>query len=120
MPYVEIISSHYKEVYAQVDELAITFLSNETDNVKGSVKLSDIEDVQILKVNNPSDFCSTMDYGMTNPTFLLPTNVIIRIIQFFQKKKKLVVFQISLKDKRTIIAKGEEKLFITLKSGIRA
>ncbi len=55
------------------------------------VDKKDIKHVEIVGINKNSEFRGTMDWGMRNPTFLLPTNLFYNLLSVFKNKNKGVV-----------------------------
>lgn len=80
------------------------FLKDSFGNVI-DLKIQEVDSVKIAGINKNSEFSGTMDWGMRNPTVLLPTNFFYNIINLFRKRKnEVVLYSILLKDgKRYIV-----------------
>ena len=96
---------------------------NLIDSKKNAVVVykKDIEHVEIVGINKNSEFRGTMDWGMRNPTFLLPTNLFYNLLSVFKdKNKEVVLHKIQLKDcEKYIVHSDREKSDILLRLKIK-
>ena len=56
-----------------------------------TVNIQDIVKIEISGISKNSEFRGTMDWGMSNPTVILPTTIIYNIISLFKNKRKEIV-----------------------------
>lgn len=80
------------------------------------IDISQIQEIEIVGVKSNSGFCGTMEWGMSNPTFILPTNFIYNIINFFKRKKDVILIKVALKDGEEFIVLGNHNHFIKLQN----
>lgn len=76
-----------------------------------AIDISQIKEIEIIGIISNSGFCGTMEWGMSNPTFILPTNFIYNIINLFKRKNDTVHIKVSLKDGKKFIALGNKNHF---------
>ena len=89
-------------LFHELGELSLK-LKNRS-NLIVEVKISDIDQVELVGVKSNSEFRGTMDWGMSNPTFILPTTICYNIFRLFKnKKKEVALYRITLNDGKTYI-----------------
>lgn len=104
----------------QYEKLEFVDLSDSTlylrDASKNSktIERDQIHHVEISGVKSASGFCGTAEWGMSNPSFLLPTNFVFNILNLFKRKKDLVHIKVVLKDGCTFIVLGSYELYTKL------
>lgn len=77
--------------------------------------LSEIDAIEIVGIKSNSGYCGTMEWGMKNPTFILPTNFFYNIINAFKRKRDPVHLKVTKKDGDEFIVIGNKNLYIRLK-----
>lgn len=65
-----------------------------------------IKEIEIVGVKSNSGFCGSMEWGMGNPTFILPTNFFYNIFNSFKRKNDVIHMKVALKDGKEFIAIG--------------
>lgn len=83
------------------------------------VNIGQIKEIEISGVISGSGFCGTMEWGMGNPTFILPTNLFYNIINFFKRKKDIVHIKVALKDGKEFVVVGNQNHFTMLQKSIK-
>ena len=81
-----------------------------TSNKFKSIDISKIESVEIIGIKSASGYCGTMEWGMGNPTFILPTNFFYNIINLFKRKNDTVHLKVSLKNGNEFVVIGNKDL----------
>lgn len=80
------------------------------------IYISEIRKVEIAGVKSNSGFCGSMEWSMSNPTFLLPTNLFYNIINSFKRKKDIIHIKVEFKNSEPVILIGAQNHFIKLQS----
>lgn len=83
------------------------------------IALHEITTVEIIGVKNNSGYSGTMEWGMKNPTFILPTNFWFAILNWFKRQRDdLVYFKVTMKDNRQLVASSNKSTFKTIQTGL--
>ncbi len=85
-------------------------LRDASDRLK-EIPLEQIQRVDIIGVKSASGFCGTSEWGMSNPTFLLPINFIFNLRNIFKRKKDCIHIKVMLKDGSEFIVLGSYDLY---------
>ncbi len=93
---------------------AVLQLRDASDQLR-DIALDQILHAEITGVKSASGYSGTSEWGMSNPTFLLPTNFIFNIINAFKRRKDLVHIKLSLKNGEEFIVLGSYDLYDKLK-----
>ncbi len=75
------------------------------------IDISKLDKIEIVGVKSNSGFCGSMEWGMSNPTVILPTNFFYNIINLFKRKSDIVHIKVSLKDGKEFIVLGNQNHF---------
>ena len=76
------------------------------------IAINDVEKVELVGIKNNSGYSGTMEWGMKNPTFLLPTNFWFAILNWFKRSgDDLYFFKVSLKSGEQVIACSGKKFY---------
>lgn len=97
---------------------SILKIKNASHKVK-DVDLSQIQKTEITGVKSNSGFSGTMEWGMKNPTFILPTNFIYNIFNLFKRKNDIVHIKITLKDDYEFVVLGTQHYYNELQKFLK-
>lgn len=89
-------------------------LRDASDRLK-EVPLDRIQHAEITGVKSASGFCGTQEWGMSNPTFMLPTNFIFNILNAFRRRRDLVHIKLTLQEGDEFIVLGSHDLYDKLR-----
>ena len=78
------------------------------------IEVLEIKEIEIAGVKSNSGFCGSMEWGMSNPTFILPTNLFYNIFNVFKRKNDVIHIKVALKDGKKFIAIGTYHHYSTL------
>lgn len=67
------------------------------------ILISEIENLEITGIKSDSGFSGTMEWGMRNPTFILPTTIWNNIISLFKRRSDTFHYLVTLSDDKKII-----------------
>lgn len=104
----------------QYEKFALESLSDSILAIKSAshhiqeIDVTEIDQVEIVGIARNSGVCGSMEYGMTNPTFLLPTNFLLNILSAFKKRNDTVHIKVSLQGAKEFIVLGDQTSFKTL------
>lgn len=76
-----------------------------------NIPLDQIVDTEITGVKKASEFSGSAEFGMSNPTFLLPTNFVFNLINLFKRKNDLVHIKVTLQNGEEFIVLGSHDLY---------
>lgn len=83
------------------------------------IAISQIQKTEVTGIKSNSGFSGTMEWGMKNPTFLLPTNFVYNIINLFKRKDDIVHIKITLNNGNEFIVLGNHHHFNQLQRAIK-
>jgi len=95
--------------------IKIRFASNKTLKIH----FEEIAKVGIVGIKSSSGFSGTMEWGMSNPTFILPTYLFYNIINLFKRRDDDVFFKVTLKDGKIYIVRGKKSNYSEIKRLIK-
>lgn len=76
----------------------------ESPNKTKKIVISEIKKLEITGIRSNSGFSGTMEWGMRNPTFILPTTIWNNIISLFKRRNDILYYLVTLFDgKKSII-----------------
>ena len=75
------------------------------------VALAEIKKIELAGIQSNSGFSGTMEWGMRNPTFLLPTNLLYNIINLFKRRDDTVYFKVIMNDESVFMVRGKKSSF---------
>ncbi len=78
------------------------------------IDVPQIKEIELVGVVSNSGFCGSMEWGMGNPTFLLPTNLFYNIFNVFKRRNDPVHIKIVMRNGREFIVIGKENHYIKL------
>lgn len=85
-----------------VNNSAIRLKSASTKTTQ--ILISEIKKLELTGVKSNSGFSGTMEWGMRNPTFILPTTIWNNIISLFKRRNDIFHYLLTLADgKKSII-----------------
>lgn len=84
-------------------------LSDKSNRIK-TVPFTDILNFELTGIKNNSGFCGTMEWSMSNPTFLLPANFWYNILSWFKRQDDTAYYKITASDGSQFIAYSSNKL----------
>ena len=70
-----------------------------------------VKSIEIIGIKSNSGYCGTMEWGMSNPTFILPTNFFYNIINLFKRRNDTIHIKITLKDGKEFVILGNKDLY---------
>ena len=76
-----------------------------------TVVTSEITKVELIGVKNNSGYSGTMEWGMKNPTFLLPTNFCYAIINWFKRQEDDVYYKITMAGEDQFVVFSSKKIY---------
>lgn len=79
-----------------------------------NIDIDQIKNIELVGVKSNTGYCGTLESGMSNPTFILPTNFFYNIINVFKRKNDTVHIKVDLKNGSEFIVIGELKLYTVL------
>ena len=82
------------------------------------VEFSSIEGVELAGIKSNSGFSGTMEWGMKNPTFLLPTNFFYNIINLFKRRDDIIYFKLMMNDGKIFLVKSNMSSFHSVQKRI--
>ena len=85
----------------EVDNSAIT-LQGALNKTK-QILISEIKTLELTGIKNNSGVSGTMEWGMRNPTFILPTTIWNNIISLFKRRNDIVHYLVTLSNGRKSI-----------------
>lgn len=85
----------------EVDSHAIELKS--VSNKSRQILLSEIKSLQVTGIKSSSGYSGTMEWGMRNPTFILPTTIWNNILTLFKRRSDIMHYIVTLSDDRKIL-----------------
>ncbi len=67
-------------------------------NKTKQIVISEIKKLEISGIKSNSGFSGTMEWGMRNPTFILPTTIWNNIISLFKRRNDTIHYKVTLSD----------------------
>ena len=67
-------------------------------NIKKQIRISEIKKLEVTAIKSNSGFSGTMEWGMRNPTFILPTTIWNNIISLFKRRNDIFHYLVTLSD----------------------
>lgn len=80
------------------------------------INIADVNEIEIVGIKRSSGFCGTSEWGMSNPTFLLPTNFFYNIISLFKRNNDIVHIRLGFKTGNGIILLGTQQDYNELRN----
>lgn len=85
-------------------------------NKTKQILISEIKTLELTGIKSSSGFTGTMEWGMKNPTFILPTTIWNNIISLFKRRNDILHYLVTLSDdKKSIIYCSDSRLNQKLK-----
>ena len=111
------IGNNLKYERLKIIELNDNFIriQDSSDQIQ-QIDISEIRKVEIAGVKSNSGFCGSMEWSMSNPTFLLPTNLFYNIINSFKRKKDTIHIKVEFTNGKPVIVIGTQNHFLKLQS----
>ncbi len=100
--------------YEKLEYVDLTDSSLKLRDASGRIRevaLDQVRQTEITGVKSASGFCGTSEWGMSNPTFILPSNFIFNILNAFKRRKDLVHIKVTLKNGSEFIVLGSHGLY---------
>lgn len=76
-----------------------------------TVPLSDIVEIELIGIKNNSGYSGTMEWGMKNPTFILPINFWFSILNWFKRQEDDIYFKMVLHNSEQFVVFSSKKLY---------
>ncbi|BHH84935.1 hypothetical protein [Desulforhopalus sp. 52FAK] len=88
-------------------EIKLVSQSNELK----TVATSEVTKVELIGVKNNSGYSGTMEWGMKNPTFLLPTNFCYTILNWFKRQEDDVYYKMTMVGEEPFVVHSSKKIY---------
>ena len=82
-----------------------------TSNAIKTVHVCDILRIELTGIKNSSGYCGTMEWGMGNPTFILPINFWYNIINWFKRQDDLVYYKVTVVEGDQFVVFSDKKIY---------
>lgn len=108
----------------RLERCTVTAIDDDTLRLKTSnsgfkvVALSDIAEIELIGIKNNSGYSGTMEWGMKNPTFLLPTNLWFSVLNWFKRQEDDVYFKVALNNSEQFVVFSSKKFYKQIKSRV--
>lgn len=102
----------------EIDNTSVT-LTNLSGEAR-KIPLTEITNLELVGIKSGSGYCGSMEWGMKNPTFLLPTNFFYNIINSFRRKNDTVFYKMLLTNEDTYLIRSGKKSYDTLRRLVNA
>jgi len=103
--------------HLRLDRFEVTHYDNsvlELQSVTNEVKRVAFEyivKVELIGVKNNSGYSGTMEWGMKNPTFILPTNFWFAILNWFKRQDDDVYYKMTMAGKEQFVVYSSKKRY---------
>ena len=85
----------------EVDSNAIK-LKSASNKIK-KILISEIKALELTGIKSNSGYSGTMEWGMRNPTFILPTTIWNNILSLFERRSDTLHYIVTISDDKKII-----------------
>ena len=113
------IGQNLKYTQSELHDFSDTSMTlRDASNKTVQIDFGEVEKVELAGIKSGSGFSGTMEWGMGNPTFLLPTNLFYNIINLFKRRDDDVYFKVLLKDGKIFLVRSKKSNFSAIQQSI--